>query len=243
MHGQSATPTVSTALAPPVRRYVSIVVSVGLGAGFIALLRDQARPEPVALLLWTVIGVWAQVSAVAVPSRRLRVSPSTTVYLAMILCLGPGSFLPPIWLSVVLGGWLAGSRVWYRLLFNAAQLGVAALLAEATLRILAPDSGFDPAAAWVWLPALLAGAGIYYVANVALVVGAVSVSSGRPPREVFLTHFGFGWELGTTAALCLLALPIAAGIQSAGLWVAVALTPALWGMRRLATALARHPAR
>jgi len=230
-------------LSPAARVYVAGVIAISFAGGILVVLGDPSFDRPVMLLLWGLIGVSAQVSALAVPGRRQRLSPSTTVYLAMVLCLHPAEFLIPIWASVIVGGLLLGSRVWYRLLFNAAQLGFAALAAGAVLRVLAPADAFHPGDVTAWLPAVAVAAVTYYTLNVALVVGVVAASTGKSVREAFLGGFGYGWELASTAVLCALAVPTAAGVESGGLWAVVVAAPAMWIFHRLGTAWVRHGAR
>ncbi|MBW3669938.1 MAG: hypothetical protein KY443_12085, partial [Actinobacteria bacterium] len=145
----------------------------------VAGLRAQTFPDPVALLLFGSLLIWAENAAVALPNAR--VSPSFMVVMASLAAFnGEGA---------VLGAGLVGlcgglavdflrRRKFRVVAYNCAQYVIAAAAAAAVSEVVAGSSASK-------LVAYVAGGVVFAVVNVALVLPAAAADTGAKLRAVW----------------------------------------------------------
>ncbi len=112
-------------------------------------------------------------------------------------------------LAALIASSIFQKRIWYRVLFNGAQMVITTFVASGAFRLLGGDFGTveNLLRAERLLPWALAGL-VYHVFNTGLVAGAISLQSAQRYWDTWRENFGYRDELLSSAAMLLMS-PIA----------------------------------
>ncbi|MEW5825361.1 MAG: HD-GYP domain-containing protein [Candidatus Bipolaricaulota bacterium] len=150
---------------------------------------NVSHPSPDDLILFfvfAVLAILAEVYATWIPAYKWEISSSIAIYLAGLFILGPDLVLPLVFASSAVSELLlrwgthrkAFSNALVPIAFNVSQSVVAVAAAGALMRVLERESLLmrEPAEFALAVAAFLA----YFLLNVSLVVGIISVTQRRP---------------------------------------------------------------
>lgn len=210
---------------PLVSLYVAAVI-VG-GVWVFATVTPQQVPSPLLALTWLAAMAVVSLFKLRLPLRGANATMSMAYVIDFFVIVTAGVDLAVI---VAAAGVLVQCTVrvrrrqpWYRTAFSVAAI-VLAVKTACVIWTGLDGSIVDPGITTTAIPLALAAAG-YFAVNTGLVLGAIALSSGFPPREASLC-------LARTAPACLVAAGAAVVMQilvsrEAYLFVPGALTPVL----------------
>jgi putative nucleotidyltransferase with HDIG domain len=181
--------------------YTSVVTVLGI-AIIVLALRDPPQ-DRFGVLLFAILGVIAELFSVElfVSTRGSRVSVSSVIALASVILFGPlagaltqtfAGLITPI-PALIRGEYHNGSRVaWLqRSAFNTGMWIISAAYAGGIYYILGGSSGHFSNLSSLPLPALFAAAASNVIINNAILIGVLSVQTGRKPLEIWKGDFGW----------------------------------------------------
>jgi signal transduction histidine kinase len=122
-------------------------------------------------------------------------------------------------LAALVASFVFQKRVWYRSLFNFAQMVLVTALASAVFHLLGGEMHtltqlreVKPLLAW------LAAALVYHGLNTGLVAGAIALQTSQPLGQTWRDNFGYRDELLSSAAMFLLSPIALAAFLALGFW-------------------------
>lgn len=198
--------TSSPALPAPAVSHLIGVVSLAVLGSALALSRFPGLDLQL-VFLWTAACLAGEMLLFSTASGRAHINLATSMHLAMVLFLDPGHLVAAVVLSRVAAKFVLKRQVWYRALFNVAQVTVAVLAASLVYRTLAGPSALEftlPALVQMAPPYALAAL-VYYLANIGAVTGIITLTSGDRFLRVWRENYGYAAELLSTAGLVALA--------------------------------------
>jgi len=183
--------------------YTTVVTGVGIAIIYLAL-RDPPQ-DRIGLLLFAILAVVAELFSVElfISSRGSRVSISSVIALASIVLFGPlagalthalAGLITPI-PALISGEYHNGSRTsWLqRSAFNTGMWVISAAYAGGVYFILGGTVGnFSIPSS---LPALFAAAASDVFINIAILIGVLSVQTGRKPLTIWKQDFGWSMPI------------------------------------------------
>ncbi|MDQ1688317.1 MAG: hypothetical protein QOK42_1292 [Frankiaceae bacterium] len=173
---------------PPLRRYTDPVALLGTlvviaGIPLTVLDRDRLGSAFVVLAALTVVG---ELPALAPQLRqsKIAIGTSTAFVFAMLVCFGLGPALLMQTAVSVMGDTFQRKQ-WWRISFNVGMHGLCLLASRAVLGVGGVPVLGLPGGGWVTLttrllPAVLAAAVTYFLANHALISVAYALRDGKP---------------------------------------------------------------
>ena len=198
----------STARGSVFRYVVAVSVVTLILAGFAVFMEPSPRVS--SMIVWTLAAIVAQLMVFPTTTKAGEISLGMSVHLAMILLLKPAEFIPALCISRIIAHFFFRRTVWYKAVFNTAQIALSVLTGYVVFRSLYGGAAFHPGAGIaLWAPAYLAGTLAYYLVNMALVSRVIAISTDRPSWTVWRENYGYPAEIIATAGLVLLSPIIA----------------------------------
>lgn len=204
---------------PGLVSFLAGTVLVGVGAVGVALW-GAAPPSLTTVGLWTVAALVGELMSFPTATQRAQINLTTTMHLAMVLLLPLPETLAALVLSRVAAKFVFQRQIWYRALFNVAQVTLAVLAAKVVYTALGSGSPvlLTPGGLLHQAPAFLASAAVYYAINTGAVSVAISLATGDSAWRAWRENYGYPAEAGATVALALMAPVVALCTTQLG-WV------------------------
>lgn len=170
------------------------------------------------VLLWAAAALAGELLVFSTVTQRAQVNMATSIHLAMILVLAPNQILLALWLSRIVAKFLIQRQVWYRALFNVAQVVVATMSAWGVYAGLG-GRGWEagpPAELAISAAAFLAAGLTYHLVNTFSVSRIVSLNTQMRLWRTWRDNYGYPMEIMNTWALILLAPVVALCVANLG---------------------------
>ena len=179
--------------SPSLRRYVRILLVVGVGVLASSIAAAVNTPQPW-WLLFAVMAILLGPFKVTFSSVKARISVGDTFHIASAILFGPG----PATVALAADCVIIGRRCndpWYRLAFNAVapalSLWVGAQVFFLIARV-APLEQSHAAIGGLIFP-VFALTAIYFLLNSGLTAVAVALEAGQSPFQLWRRHFQWLW--------------------------------------------------